>query len=113
MCAHLFSVQPCCQLYRSTVGPTTVRESYSYVYVQPEEHICNYGRDRPCVGLRDAVETNELLVQLGVLSHPSNDDDCLLAILWDEQKRPKVESSECIFIATVSSRFQKEYRQNI
>ena len=45
-------------------------------------------------------------------SHPSNDYDCLLAI-WDGQKQPKVESSECICIATVTSPLQKEYRRNI
>ena len=46
---------------------------------------CSYRRDSPCVGLRDDVEANELLVHLGGgLSHPSNDDESLLANLSDE-----------------------------
>ena len=50
--------------------------------------LCSYRRNSPCVGLRDSVEANELIVHRhGGLYHQSNVDDCLPNhIIWDGQK---------------------------
>ena len=49
----------------------------------------------------------------GVLSHPANADDWLLAYYVMDRNCLKIESSECTVMVTVSSALQKEYRNKL
>ena len=56
------AVQPCCQLYRTSTVGHILSEKVIQRYVQPEEHICNYGLDRLC-------EQRQLTIKIVATEH--------------------------------------------
>ena len=74
---------------------------------------CFYRRNSPCVGLRDAVEANELIVHLGASPTHRMFMTACPTILWDGQKLHKNRIIRVHInvwrLRTVSSPVQKEY----